>query len=275
MGFTFDYTTTKEGRNWGGQAKARSGAGKQGKVHDGYLAGDDEPAVVLGVVLGDLLEGEDLGRRHGAVRYCYCNCLEVAGGSGGGGREGGSGLRVSSRRGWVGGGGSFGSNDDASDTQQGGRAAGPTSHCPSGSPTPPPPPASDRLRPPNLVDDRVLSWAHPRKLPGLLLLLLHLLPPPRAVAAGGWHASPETSSPPRPLTPLACRLGFRLLLNRRRRRRSTAAAPPRAASHSIPGNSIAAIPFPCLYLLCMYPASFQLNRVPRPLFGSTSSSPWR
>jgi hypothetical protein len=101
----FDYTTTKEGRNWGGQAKARSGAGKQGKVHDGYLAGDDEPAVVLGVVLGDLLEGEDLGRRHGAVRYCYCNCLEVAGGSGGGGREGGSGLRVSSRRGWVGGGG--------------------------------------------------------------------------------------------------------------------------------------------------------------------------
>jgi hypothetical protein len=72
----FDYTTTKEGRNWGGQAKARSGAGKQGKVHDGYLAGDDEPAVVLGVVLGDLLEGEDLGRRHGAVRYCYCNCLE-------------------------------------------------------------------------------------------------------------------------------------------------------------------------------------------------------
>jgi hypothetical protein len=218
----FDYTTTKEGRNWGGQAKARSGAGKQGKVHDGYLAGDDEPAVVLGVVLGDLLEGEDLGRRHGAVRYCYCNCLEVAGGSGGGGREGGSGLRVSSRRGWVGGGGSFGSNDDASDTQQGGRAAGPTSHCPSGSPTPPPPPASDRLRPPNLVDDRVLSWAHPRKLPGLLLLLLHLLPPPRG--CGGRVARvardilpsppadpsslpPRVSPPPQPPPPppLHCR----------------------------------------------------------------------
>ena len=33
-----------------------------------YLAADDEPAVVLGVVLGDLLEGVDLGhlRRRGS-----------------------------------------------------------------------------------------------------------------------------------------------------------------------------------------------------------------
>ena len=33
-----------------------------------YLAADDEPAIVLGVVLGDLLEGVDLGhlRRRGS-----------------------------------------------------------------------------------------------------------------------------------------------------------------------------------------------------------------
>ena len=37
------------------------GKGQRGRVEgDVYLAADDEPAILLGVVLGDVLEGEDL-----------------------------------------------------------------------------------------------------------------------------------------------------------------------------------------------------------------------
>ena len=48
--------------------RREKGKGGRGEGDVLYLAADDEPAILLGVVLGDVLEGEDLG--HG----CCCCC---------------------------------------------------------------------------------------------------------------------------------------------------------------------------------------------------------